>query len=124
MAANLSFLQIKSGKKINIAGFDVTPHQIMHPGDSYAYKVERDGKAGVYATDASYNDLKPEAIDAYVKFYEKYRRPDLRLSLRRPDRAVRESLLGPLIDLHRRGHRTQRRRQAPHPRSSRSLERW
>lgn len=42
----------------------------MSPCDSYAYKVERDGKSVVYATDASYNDLAPEALDAYVKFYE------------------------------------------------------
>ena len=42
---------------------------MAHPGDSYAYRIDRDESAVVYATDASYNDLTPEAMKSYHEFY-------------------------------------------------------
>ncbi|MBK35833.1 MAG: hypothetical protein CME26_09930 [Gemmatimonadetes bacterium] len=69
MAADLTFVQPETDTAIDINGFQVTPHALHHPGDSYAYKLERDGKTFVYATDVSYNDLTPEAMGEFVDFY-------------------------------------------------------
>jgi len=69
MAADLTFVQLETDTAIDINGFQVTPHALHHPGDSYAYKLERDGKTFVYATDVSYNDLTPEAMGEFVDFY-------------------------------------------------------
>ena len=69
MAADLTFVQLETDTAIDINGFQGTPHALHHPGDSYAYKLERDGKTFVYATDGSYNDLTPEAMGEFVDFY-------------------------------------------------------
>ena len=69
MAAKLTFVQLETDKPVDINGFQVTAHPMHHPGDSYAYKLKRDGKVFVYATDASYNDLTPEAMSEFLEFY-------------------------------------------------------
>lgn len=69
LAADISFNLLKPGVTSTIAGFDVSAIHLAHPGDSYAYRIERDEGAIVYATDASYNDLTPEAMKAYHDFF-------------------------------------------------------
>lgn len=69
MAADLTFVQLETDRPVDINGFQVTAHAMHHPGDSYAYKLQRDGKTFVYATDASYNDLTPDAMGEFVEFY-------------------------------------------------------
>jgi ribonuclease BN (tRNA processing enzyme) len=69
LAADIKFNQLKPGETNTIVGFDVSTIQVAHPGDSYAYRIERDDATVVYATDASYNDLTPEAMKSYHDFY-------------------------------------------------------
>lgn len=69
LQADITFDKLTPEVTSNIAGFTVCPIQVSHPGDSYAYRVEKDGCTVVYATDASYNDLTPSAMEAYHTFY-------------------------------------------------------
>jgi phosphoribosyl 1,2-cyclic phosphodiesterase len=69
LQASISFEQLTPEQETAIAGFTVSAKKVAHPGDSYAYRVEKDDCAVIYATDASYNDLTPEAMGAYHEFY-------------------------------------------------------
>ena len=69
LQAEITFHDLEPEKQVEIAGFSVNPIQVSHPGDSYAYRVEKDGHSVVYATDASYNDLTPDGMKRYHDFY-------------------------------------------------------
>lgn len=69
LMAEIAFTQMVPLEPREIAGFQVSAIKVDHPGDAYAYRLERDDRAVVYATDASYNDLTPEAMKAYHDFY-------------------------------------------------------
>lgn len=50
-------------------GVTVRPKLLPHPGESYAYRIEDNGKAIIFATDCEYNDLKVEALQPYLDFF-------------------------------------------------------
>jgi phosphoribosyl 1,2-cyclic phosphodiesterase len=50
----IRFKKIEPGKSYNIAGFEVVPILQNHPGDSYGYRFEHDGKNIVYSTDCEH----------------------------------------------------------------------
>jgi len=59
LGADLSFHKLQPDTLTIINGFAVTPHRLPHSGDAYAYRVERDGQAVVYASDGEH---KPESV--------------------------------------------------------------
>lgn len=69
MLADVEFVHLESDGKIPIGEFTVSTMPLRHPGGSYAYKVEKDGRAFVYATDGEYKGLLPATMDQYVAFY-------------------------------------------------------
>ncbi len=69
LLADISFNQLAPLQEYEIAGFDVSAIQVDHPGDSFAYRVKHENDIVIYATDASYNDLAPDAMKAYHEFY-------------------------------------------------------
>ena len=56
LRANTRFATLKPGKQYDIAGFAVTPILQRHPGDSYGYRFEQNGKAIVYSSDCEHQD--------------------------------------------------------------------
>lgn len=70
LAADIAFTQLQPADSVSIAGFDVSAIQMVHPGDSFAYRIERDDASVVYATDAAYNDLTPPAMKSYHDFFD------------------------------------------------------
>ncbi|MBQ0052756.1 MAG: MBL fold metallo-hydrolase [Treponema sp.] len=48
---NFRFHVVEPGVSFNVDGLDVTCIKMSHPGDSFSYSVEEDGKKFVYATD-------------------------------------------------------------------------
>jgi phosphoribosyl 1,2-cyclic phosphodiesterase len=56
MKADIRFITLESGKEYEIAGFKVKVMKQNHPGDSYGYRFERDGKSIVYSTDCEHKD--------------------------------------------------------------------
>jgi phosphoribosyl 1,2-cyclic phosphodiesterase len=69
MSADVRFVQLEEGSKVHIGQFAVSSMHLRHPGGSFCYKIERDGRAFVYATDAEYKGLRPKALDQYIAFY-------------------------------------------------------
>src|SRR5215831_743258 len=54
LAAAVEFVQLEPGRSYEIGGLRVTPKRQFHPGDSYGYRLERDGRALVYSTDSEH----------------------------------------------------------------------
>ena len=69
MLADVEFVHLKDDSKTTVGEFTVSTMPLRHPGGSYAFKVEKDGCAFVYATDAEYKGLLPAVMDHYVAFY-------------------------------------------------------
>ncbi|MEW6266868.1 MAG: MBL fold metallo-hydrolase [Thermodesulfobacteriota bacterium] len=68
MGAEISFVTItKDG--LNLDGVKVSCILLHHPGGSWAYRVESDGKVLVYATDGEYQDLSQTALQPYLNFF-------------------------------------------------------
>lgn len=56
MAAEIEFVQLEPNEEYTINGFTVTPMRLNHPGDSYAYRIRRQGRTMVYATDGEHKE--------------------------------------------------------------------
>ncbi len=51
IAKNMTFHRIYQDEEFKVDGLTINSHKMRHPGDSYAYSFEADGKKFVYATD-------------------------------------------------------------------------
>jgi phosphoribosyl 1,2-cyclic phosphodiesterase len=69
MLAKVEFVHLENDGKVPIGEFTVSTIPLRHPGGSYAYKVEKGGRAFVYATDGEYKDLLPATMEEYAAFY-------------------------------------------------------
>jgi phosphoribosyl 1,2-cyclic phosphodiesterase len=74
MRAKIVFHELEPGTKYDIAGYRVCCIKQNHPGDSYGYGFERDGKRIIYSTDAEH---KKEAEDDEYAFLTFFRKADL-----------------------------------------------
>lgn len=63
MAADIRFVPLKPDREYEIAGFAVRAKTQDHPGISYGYRFEREGKALVYSTDCEH---KGDAFEGYA----------------------------------------------------------
>jgi len=72
--AEISFHRVSPGTKFEISGFEVTPFLLPHAGDAYAYRIERDGRSIVYASDGEH---KPENIGPNYPFVDFVRGADV-----------------------------------------------
>ena len=69
MSANVQFVQLQEDTDMTIGEFTVNSMPLRHPGGSFSYKITKNGRAFVYATDAEYKDLSPRVMDEYISFY-------------------------------------------------------
>jgi len=68
MGADFSFVKLEEGKEFHIGDLKLTPIGLRHPGRSYAYRIEGEGKIAIYATDGAYGNgdsIPGEYIDFY-----------------------------------------------------------
>lgn len=65
-----SFVQLKENEEFEIDDTKIEPMKLNHPGNSFGYRVTRDGKTVVYATDSEYKDLSTEALRPFYKFFQ------------------------------------------------------
>ncbi len=63
-------MTLQVGKVYDINGFKVSLYPLNHPNVSYAYRIERDGKVLVYATDSEFMDRPIEEYESYRKFFK------------------------------------------------------
>jgi phosphoribosyl 1,2-cyclic phosphodiesterase len=69
LGADITFIHLEPGQWYDVNGFRVQAKIQPHPGDSYGYRFEKDGKAVVYSTDAEHKLVSEEATNAMVAFY-------------------------------------------------------
>lgn len=70
MPAEKKFTQLAVDSEIEINKIKIKNIELHHPGKSYGYRVEHDGKVFVFASDAEYTNLPPERIEKYINFYK------------------------------------------------------
>lgn len=69
LRADISFIPLETDRWYDIDGLRVKAKLQPHPGDSYGYRFEKDGRTMVYSTDGEHK-LKSEAeTAAMVEFY-------------------------------------------------------
>lgn len=71
LGAKIDFVVLDPGKTYEIKGFRVTAKEQSHPGKSFGYRFERDGKVVVYSTDAEHKSESDEDMASFVAFFSK-----------------------------------------------------
>jgi phosphoribosyl 1,2-cyclic phosphodiesterase len=71
MGAKIEFIVLEAGRNYDIAGCKVRASLQEHSGDSFGYRIERDGKSVIYSTDAEHKLESEACIDRYVDFIGK-----------------------------------------------------
>jgi phosphoribosyl 1,2-cyclic phosphodiesterase len=69
MRGKIEFVRLIPGAAYDIAGCTVTGKSQHHAGDSYGYRIERDGKAVVYTTDTEHKMDDASQTEAFVDFF-------------------------------------------------------
>jgi ribonuclease BN (tRNA processing enzyme) len=59
---------LEPGRPYEIGGARVTGRPQRHGGDSYGYRIEKDGKSVVYTTDSEHKMEDVEAVQEFVAF--------------------------------------------------------
>lgn len=69
LSANIEFHSIKSEQDFVLGDCTITPTDLHHPGGSYGYRIEHEGKKIVYATDSEYKDLTNKGLKKHMEFF-------------------------------------------------------
>jgi ribonuclease BN (tRNA processing enzyme) len=69
MGAKIIFHKFQSGKNSRIRNFTVRALELKHPGRSFAYRIDHEGKSMVYATDTEFNGQGLEFIQNCIDFF-------------------------------------------------------
>lgn len=67
--ADVEVVEISGMDCVEIGPVRVTWKAMAHPGVSYTYRVEYEGKSVVYSTDAEYKRLEPEDLEPTIEFF-------------------------------------------------------
>jgi phosphoribosyl 1,2-cyclic phosphodiesterase len=70
MASKKEFIQVQSGAGVRIGEVVIKNIELNHPGKSYSFRVEHEGKTFVYASDGEYNNLPTSKIKDYINFFK------------------------------------------------------
>ncbi len=69
LRANISFVRLEVDRWYDIGGLRVKAKLQPHPGDSYGYRFEKDGRSAIYSTDGEHKLKSEEETAAMVEFY-------------------------------------------------------
>jgi phosphoribosyl 1,2-cyclic phosphodiesterase len=69
LAANINFVPLQTDRWYDIDGLHVKAKLQPHPGDSYGYRFEKNGRSVVYSTDGEHKLESESATAAMVEFY-------------------------------------------------------
>ena len=70
MLADIRFKKLSTTKQEKLHGFSVDALKLVHPGDSFGYRISRGSVTLVYASDASYNNPTPRHMKKYYEFFK------------------------------------------------------
>ncbi len=69
LGADTRFVKLIPGKIYDISGFRITAKEQSHPGKSYGYRIEKEGKTIVYSTDSEHKSETDEDSARVVEFF-------------------------------------------------------
>lgn len=69
LAADVEFVILSPGDWQDISGFRVLAKEQNHPGKSFGYRIEKEGKALVYSTDSEHKIESPVDLEPFVEFF-------------------------------------------------------
>ena len=69
LSANISFVPLQTDRWYEIDGLRVKAKLQPHPGDSYGYRFEKNGRSMVYSTDGEHKLDSESETSAMVEFY-------------------------------------------------------
>lgn len=69
MGADIEFIRLEPAREYEIAGLSVRTKLQRHGGDSYGYRIERDGRSVVYSTDSEHKQDDTDEVEAFVEFF-------------------------------------------------------
>ncbi|MCK9243814.1 MAG: MBL fold metallo-hydrolase [Candidatus Marinimicrobia bacterium] len=69
MPAKKEFVLLEHNSTINLGEVKISNHPLYHPGGSFSYRIEWNGKSIVYATDSEYKNLDRESTKQYIDFF-------------------------------------------------------
>jgi len=74
MSADIQFVVLKPEKSYEISGFEISGIEQKHPGDSYGFRFQKEGRTVVYSTDAehrtSYDSIAREENYPFLDFFK------------------------------------------------------
>jgi len=70
LRADIDFTVLEEGREYQVAGFTVKGAKQNHPGESYGYRFEKDGKSIVYSTDSEHKGEAYEADYVFLGFFK------------------------------------------------------
>lgn len=70
LGADIRFHRLEPDQAHAIAGCQVTPRAQLHGGDSYGYRIERNGKVVVYSTDSEHKHEDDAALARVADFFQ------------------------------------------------------
>lgn len=70
MGSVINFHTMEVDKSYSIGGIDISLFEQPHPGTSYGFRFEKDGKTIVYSTDAEHTDESQKDNYPFLKFIE------------------------------------------------------
>jgi len=71
LPAEIRFLSLDPDERYEIEGFEVLAKGQNHPGLSYGYRFERDGRSIVYSTDAEHKFETDEEERPFIRFFDR-----------------------------------------------------
>jgi phosphoribosyl 1,2-cyclic phosphodiesterase len=69
MRADIRFEVLEPGRQYEVAGLKMTCIKQNHPGDSYGYRFEKDGKTVVYSTDCEHKEAAHHEDYEFMDFF-------------------------------------------------------
>ena len=69
LSANIEFHKINPEEIFALDDCTITPIPLQHPGISFGYRLEHEGKKIIYATDSEYKDLSERGLKKYLDFF-------------------------------------------------------
>jgi phosphoribosyl 1,2-cyclic phosphodiesterase len=69
LGATVEFIHLDADRWHEVDGLRVLPKRQPHPGDSYGYRFEQNGKAFVYSTDTEHKLTSDPETETAVEFY-------------------------------------------------------
>jgi phosphoribosyl 1,2-cyclic phosphodiesterase len=71
MASRKNFIQLEHHGEFPLGNIVIKNTPLNHPGGSFAYRIEYEGKSVVYATDSEFKKVDSQSIQHFLQFFQK-----------------------------------------------------